>query len=144
MTWLIYMLCLLPAAAAHSPSVKIQNKTFFVEVAKSRAEWTQGLMNREHLAPNMGMLFLGKQSREQTFWMKNTLIPLDMIFISDKGRIVHIEKNAAPLTETPRPSIYPARDVLEINGGLSDTFHFKEGVKDGDLVHYQNISSENK
>ena len=72
---------------------------FDVEIAASQRQQAKGLMNRKSMAPNEGMLFIFGHSRKTAFWMKNTLIPLDMIFIDKNGRIDHIHHNAKPLDE---------------------------------------------
>lgn len=106
---------------------------FTVELALTREQMAQGLMNRPEMAQDAGMLFwFGKREREQAFWMKNTLIPLDMLFIRADGRIHHIHENARPLDETSIPSQGPVSAVLEINGGLSR----KLGIAPGDMVHH--------
>ena len=92
---------------------------FFVEVADSSAERARGLMHRESLPSGAGMLFIYGWPRHVAFWMRNTLIPLDMIFLGRDGRIRHIHENAIPLDETPIPGGDDILAVLEINGGLS-------------------------
>ncbi len=111
------------------------NKTvsFEVEVADTPVKRTIGLMNRTSLQEKSGMLFIFDQEGIQGFWMKNTLIPLDMIFISADKKIVHIEKNAQPckvLDCQTYSSVKPAKYVVEINGGLAD----KLGIKEGQMV----------
>jgi uncharacterized membrane protein (UPF0127 family) len=92
---------------------------FKVEVADTFATRERGLMFRKSLAADHGMLFDFKQVQEQgvSFWMKNTLIPLDMVFIGADGRIVSIARNATPMSETPIASAGPVLDVLELRGG---------------------------
>jgi uncharacterized membrane protein (UPF0127 family) len=106
-----------------------------VEVARTDAERARGLMFRRSLAPDAGMIFLFDQSAEHGFWMQNTLIPLDMIFIDDDGRIVGIVERAAPLTTTLRTVGVPSRYVLEVNGGWSAA----HGVASGDRVRFENV-----
>jgi uncharacterized membrane protein (UPF0127 family) len=77
--------------------------------------------------PDAGMLFVFDRDSVHTFWMKNTLIPLDMLFISSDQTIVGIVENATPQTETPRAVGLPSRYVLEINGGLSSRYGFRAG-----------------
>jgi len=103
--------------------------TFMVELADSESERSQGLMCRETMPNTKGMLFAFQDNDERSFWMKNTLIPLDIIYIDTKGKIVSIQKNAVPLDRTPLPSHGKAVAVLEINGGLSDQMHIKIGDK---------------
>ena len=102
---------------------------FFIEVAATQEERNIGLMNRERLGQQSGMLFDFHEERNVSFWMRNTLIGLDMIFISEDGIIKHIHENAIPLDETPIPSTQPVRYVLEINGGLSSQIGLKAGDK---------------
>jgi uncharacterized membrane protein (UPF0127 family) len=92
---------------------------FKVEVADTPATRERGLMFRKSLAADRGMLFDFKFKTEQpvSFWMKNTLIPLDIVFIGANGRIVSIARNATPLSETPIASAGPVLDVLELRGG---------------------------
>ena len=106
-----------------------------VELARTEAERARGLMFRKSLATDAGMLFLFEESAEHGFWMQNTLIPLDMIFIDDSGRIVGIVARAEPLTTTPRTVGVPSRYVLEVNGGWSAA----HGVARGDQVRFENV-----
>ena len=92
---------------------------FTVEVARSPEEQAKGLMHRESLAPDRGMLFPYDPPQSASFWMKNTLIPLDMIFIRPDGRIARIGENTVPLSLEPVPSLEPVAAVLEIAGGRS-------------------------
>lgn len=91
---------------------------FTVEVADDNQERAQGLMFREHLPTSSGMLFLYERPTSLSFWMRNTLIELDIIFIDETGTITHVHDRAQPLDETP---ITGGRGlaVLEINGGLA-------------------------
>jgi uncharacterized membrane protein (UPF0127 family) len=89
------------------------------ELALTPAEQARGLMHRESL-PRLGsMLFVFPTARERGFWMRNTLIPLDIIFLDDAGTITRIHENARPLDETLIPSEGPARAVLEVNAGVA-------------------------
>ncbi len=106
-----------------------------VELARTVAEQRKGLMGRRALPESGGMLFLFDATTVQSFWMKNTLIPLDMLFISDDGHVVGIVENAAPLTETERSVGKPSRYVLEVNGGWSAA----HGVRAGDRVRFENV-----
>jgi uncharacterized membrane protein (UPF0127 family) len=92
---------------------------FTVEVADEPAERAQGLMNRESMPRSAGMLFLYEAPQRATFWMRNTLIPLDMIFMDETGTVTHIHENAIPLDETTIDGGAGVLAVLEINGGLS-------------------------
>ncbi|MAZ76889.1 MAG: hypothetical protein CMH31_06280 [Micavibrio sp.] len=90
-------------------------------------------MHRTTLAENAGMLFYFGAEQPRSFWMKNTLIPLDLIFVKLDGTIHHIHENAIPKDETPLPSQGNVGAVLEINGGLSK----KLGIKPGDTIKHQ-------
>jgi uncharacterized protein len=108
---------------------------FRVEVAVTPEEHARGLMYRSRLADDAGMVFVFEQPAIQRFWMKNTLIPLDMIFIGKDRRIVGVVENAAPETESERMVGAPSQYVLEIGGGLSA----KLGIRRGEPVDFQNV-----
>ena len=103
---------------------------FTVEVADTDAERETGLMFRNSLPDDGGMLFDFKAQAPVSFWMHNTVIPLDMLFIARDGRIVSIARNARPYSDTPIPSGRPVLAVLEIRGGEASAL----GVKVGDRV----------
>ena len=103
---------------------------FTVELAVTRAEQERGLMFRKALAPDRGMLFPYNPPQRAAFWMKNTLIPLDIIYIAPDGRVLSIARNAVPHDETPLPSGGIIRGVLEIPGGRAAQL----GILPGDRV----------
>ena len=103
---------------------------FKVEVVGTEQTREKGLMCRKAMAQDRGMLFDFKKSDPVAFWMKNTILPLDMLFIAADGRIVSIARNAVPFDETPIPSGGPVLGVLEIDGGVAD----KDGIQPGDKV----------
>jgi uncharacterized protein len=105
---------------------------FDIELALDDAHRAHGLMFRKQLGPYEGMLFDFFQEMPVAFWMKNTLIPLDMVFIAADGTIKHIHPNAVPQTTDPIPSNFPVRAVLEINGGSAALL----GIKPGDKVKH--------
>jgi uncharacterized membrane protein (UPF0127 family) len=107
-------------------------RRFKVEIADNEASREYGLMFRKSLAPDHGMLFEFDRPDLQAFWMKNTLIPLDIIYIGTDGRIVSIAADARPMDTTPLYSKGPAVGVLEIEGGLAA----KLGIRPGDPVHH--------
>jgi uncharacterized membrane protein (UPF0127 family) len=128
-------------ADAAGPSVVVQTGerevAFHVELARTPEERERGLMFREHLAADAGMLFVFDQPSLQTFWMKNTLIPLDMIFLSPDREIVGIVQNAEPLTLTGRGVNEPSQFVLEINGGLAARL----GIRTGQRVQFRGVDA---
>ncbi len=103
---------------------------FTVELAVTKAEQERGLMFRKSLAPDRGMLFPYNPPQRAAFWMKNTLIPLDIIYIAPDGRVLSIARNAVPHDETPIPSGGVIRGVLEIPGGRAAQL----GILPGDRV----------
>jgi hypothetical protein len=141
MRWLrlgfLLILIAWPAAATDERSLlKIETdkgpRVFTVEVVDTPATRAQGLMHREFLPQDHGMLFDFKVDRQVSFWMRNTLIPLDMIFADARGRILQIHENAIPGDETPILSDQPVRAVLEINGGLARFL----GIRVGDRLEH--------
>jgi len=103
---------------------------FEIELALNDAQRSRGLMYRKRLGAYEGMLFDFYQEMPVSFWMKNTLIPLDMIFIAADGTVKHVHANAVPLSTDAVPSRFPVRAVLEINGGSAALL----GIKPGDKV----------
>jgi len=106
--------------------------TFQVEVARSGAEQEKGLMFRTSMGADEGMIFPREPAAPAAFWMKNTVIPLDIIFIGPDGRITNIEANAEPYSLTPRLSQGAAAAVLELNGGRAAEL----GIGPGDSVSW--------
>lgn len=100
---------------------------FQVELADTPDSRARGLMHRKELAEDAGMLFIFDYPAEVGFWMRNTLIPLDMLFIDERGRIVHIHHRAQPHDERMISSRYPITHVLEINGGLAESLGIEVG-----------------
>ena len=132
-----------PTAAPASPAPRVvietaagARATVTVELARTDAEREHGLMGRRALDEEAGMLFLFEASEVRAFWMKNTLIPLDMLFIDDGGRVAGIVREAEPLTLTPRTPGVPARYVLEVRGGWAA----RHGVAPGDRVRFEGVS----
>jgi uncharacterized membrane protein (UPF0127 family) len=132
---IIAVICLVGLTACQAKdSVIIQTPSggqavFAVDIAKTEDEQHQGLMFVESMADSYGMVFVYDRPQVLKFWMKNTLIPLDMLFFDEKGILVHIEKNAIPHDLTPRGPNIPACLVLEINGGLSEKLEIRTGSK---------------
>lgn len=102
---------------------------FSVDIAKTPAQQQKGLMFVEEMADDTGMIFTYNQPSITKFWMKNTLIPLDMLFFDASNHLVHIEKSAKPHDETPRGPDVPICSVLEINGGLAEKLNIDQGSK---------------
>lgn len=108
----------------------INDYCFDVEIAKTQEERTRGLMYRESLDQDKGMLFIFDQEKEHSFWMKDTLIPLDIIWINKDMEIVYIEKNVQLCKEDPcerYKSDKPTKYVLELNAGQTDKANIKIG-----------------
>ncbi len=104
-----------------------------IEIANTAAKREQGLMYRTYMAENHGMLFIFDKDQSLSFWMKNTVIPLDMIFINSKFVIVKIHKNTIPYDESQYSSGKPAKYVVEVNAGFAD----KYGIKKGDKITFR-------
>ncbi|UIJ73883.1 DUF192 domain-containing protein [Aurantimonas sp. HBX-1] len=108
-----------------------------VELATTPDTRATGLMNRESMPAGQGMLFDFDESRPVAMWMKNTLIPLDMLFIDETGTVATIKTNAQPLSLDTIPSGVPVRYVLELNGGAAARY----GVAKGDRLEHEIIPS---
>jgi hypothetical protein len=104
-----------------------------VEVAINPTERTQGLMYRTKMEEDNGMLFIFERDDMQSFWMKNTIISLDILFIDSKGVINTIHKSTVPFSEKSLPSKGKSQFVVEVNGGYCD----RHGIKEGDLIEYK-------
>lgn len=116
-----------PTATVHTKGGQVP---VTLEVAADDATRQRGLMYRDKLADGHGMLFVFDDETERTFWMKNTIIPLDMIFIGSDGRIVGILVNTTPLSTTPVGVGRPSKYVLEVAGGYST----RAGMAAGDRI----------
>jgi len=100
---------------------------FGVDVADDAGERAQGLMNVPQMPASRGMLFVYERPQAASFWMRNTLIPLDMIFMDPTGTVTRVHDNAVPLDETPIPGGDNVLLVLEINGGLASRLGISPG-----------------
>lgn len=100
-----------------------------IELATTEEEHARGLMFRKQMDENKGMLFMFSYEDWRSFWMRNTLIPLDIIYVNAKREVVSICKNAKTLDETSLPSEAPAMYVIEINAGLCDKYGIDKGTK---------------
>jgi uncharacterized membrane protein (UPF0127 family) len=136
--------CLASAAGASAKALPVEPLDivtargayhFKVEIADTDQTREQGLMFRKAMARDRGMLFDFKTAQPVAFWMKNTLIPLDMLFVGADGRIVSIARDAAPMSETPIPSGGDALVVIELAGGRAAEI----GAEPGDLVRERRI-----
>ena len=103
---------------------------FVVEIARTPAERSQGLMHRDRLEADEGMLFVYEAEQPVTMWMRDTRIPLDMLFIGAEGTIVKIRERAVPFSEEVINSEKPVVAVLEVNGGTASRY----GIRPGDRV----------
>ncbi len=130
-----------PAKQPGTPAPKIVLADGFpviVEVAADDDMRAQGLMFRDHLDENRGMIFLFAQPGDYAFWMKNTIIPLDMIWIDDAHRVVHVEHDVPPCKADPCPSYPPgvqARSVLELAAGVAARHH----IANGDQLRFEGL-----
>lgn len=104
-------------------------KTIDIELAQTDEERALGLMNRKSMQDTQGMLFIFDFASEQSFWMKNTFISLDIMYVDANKEIVSIRKYTTPLSEDGVPSLKPAQYVVETNAGFSDKYHVQVGDK---------------
>jgi uncharacterized protein len=128
-----------PTAAITGPRVVLPSGAVYkVEIARTPEEQTQGLMFRESLPDRTGMLFLFTDGAPHRFWMKNTMIPLDMIWMDGDGRVLFVSANTPPCKADPCPNFgpdVPAASVLEIAGGLAA----KEKVTVGSRISFEEV-----
>jgi uncharacterized membrane protein (UPF0127 family) len=107
--------------------------TFSIEIAETSRQRAQGLQYRNTMAPDHGMLFNFRKPAPISMWMKNTYIPLDILFISQQGKVINIAHNTAPLSLKYINSVGPAKGVLELSAGTSNRLK----IKVGDIVFHQ-------
>ena len=100
-----------------------------VEIARTREELSRGLMWRSELDADAGMLFVFGNAAPRTFWMKNTPLPLDILFIDDGGTVLNVAASTTPYSEDPIRSSGPARYVLEVNAGFAATHGIGPGAR---------------
>lgn len=133
-----------PKYAITEPQFKYQGDLYFIsdsdtlsniaiEIADTYKAREQGLMHRKSMKKNHGMLFIFDREERQSFWMKNTHIPLDLIFVNNEMRVVHIAKNAQPYSLKQIPSFEYARYVVEVNAGYCNEF----GIKVGSYISFK-------
>jgi len=126
---------LLDSGTSEKKTVRFKENSFLVEVAQSRQKQIQGLMFVKSLPPDSGMLFIYEHQADRAFYMKNTYIPLDIIWMDKDKKVVFIKKNAKPANSNVYETIHPEKEamyVLELNAGTSD----KIGLKIGDLLQF--------
>lgn len=126
-------------AASQSPAVDLRGHRIQVEIAADDASREHGLMDRTSMPADHGMLFVFPDSQIRTFWMKDTLIPLDMLFLDADGKLVTLLADVPPCKADPcgiYPSTQPARYVLELNAGVAA----KLGWREGDAVTFVDVS----
>ncbi len=131
------------AGACGNNSIEIRQNgvqaEFSIELAITPAEQAQGLMFRESMPPFNGMLFINERPRQVSFWMKNTLISLDMLFIDETGVVKTLKHSATPLDTTGIPGGDNIQYVLEINGGVANMLGLSEGAE----LRYIGFNQEN-
>jgi len=106
-----------------------------IEIAEDDDSRTQGLMYRDNMKESQGMFFIFPYEFPQSFWMRNTVMPLDIMFVNKANEIVKIHKNAKPYDESSYPSVRPAIYVVEVRAGYSEKF----GVKEGDKIVWRRM-----
>lgn len=134
----VTLLLALAACQANEPWVEVHGKRFYVEIADDDATRTRGLMFRDEMADNRGMFFIFRREEPRSFWMRNTRIPLDIIYLDRNLQVVSIVHNARPCRTRQCPS-YPSRGpsmyVLELNAGQAEEL----GLERGDVIITGNI-----
>lgn len=127
------------SAVAEPPFKKEGELTFLknqekltIEIADNEAETTQGLMYRRTMPDSCGMVFVFPDSQPRNFWMKNTYLPLDILFLDESKKIVTIQANQTPFSEEQIPSFENAKYVLEVNAGYCQ----RKGIEKGDVVKW--------
>jgi len=108
-----------------------------IEIAESRAELSQGLMYRKRMADTQGMLFVFDQDAPRAFWMRNTFLSLDILYINSDMRIVSIYDRLIPLSDQSLPSKRPAQYVLEVVAGFCE----KYSIKPGDRIRFERLNA---
>ena len=131
---LMLVLSLLPAAcAARGPWVELAGQRYSIEVAANDVERARGLMFRDALPAGHGMLFIHEREEPQAYWMKNTRIPLDILYFDNAHKLVSQQRDVPPCSLgdacPPYPSDAPARFVLELNAGEAAKLQLNEGVE---------------
>jgi uncharacterized protein len=125
-----------PSSGLHTVRMPIGSKTFTLEIANTEETMARGLMHRDSMPADHGMIFVFDNEEPRSFWMRNTRIPLDIIYLDTGGKVVSV-KSMKPYDETPVSSDGPARYAIELNMGAAT----EAGVKKGDVL---SIPSEAK
>jgi len=112
--------------------LRVNDAYIQLEIVRQPEEWARGLMFREKIGDHEGMLFVSDREEPRSFWMKNTLISLDIIFISKEREVIQIAERTVPLSEESIPSGEPAQYILEIKGGQASNL----GIRIGDKVKF--------
>lgn len=107
-----------------------------IQIAQTEFDRELGLMFRKSMDENQGMLFIFPDVQVRSFWMRNTIIPLDMIFIDSTKTILNIAKSTTPYSDNSYTSVGPAKYVLEVNGGFADRHQIRQGEKVNWLVNH--------
>lgn len=127
------LLVLCGCATASGQWVEVGGARYDVEIADDDAERARGLMFREEMAPSTGMLFVHDQEAPQAYWMKNTKIPLDILYFNNERRLVSQQRDVPPCSLgngcPPYPSTGPARYVLELNAGEAARLDLRDGAE---------------
>jgi hypothetical protein len=106
-----------------------------IEIADDEASRSQGLMYRDSMAENQGMLFVFADEAERSFWMENTILPLDIVYIDARNKIITIQKNTVPYSRDSIPSNGPAKYVVEVNSGYCD----RHSIRVGDHIDWKRL-----
>lgn len=117
------------------PGTRDTLESISIEVADTPEKISRGLMYRTELGSHEGMLFVYNQERNRTFWMKNTEISLDILFIDGANRIVHIARHTIPYSRDPITSVEPAKYVLEVNAGFCNKAKIESGYRVEFIIH---------
>lgn len=113
----------------NEPRICFEETCFLIEIADEQSERTQGLMFREQMDSDRGMLFIFEQESNYPFWMKDTILPLDIIWLNSDKEIVFIKANAEPYSTIPIEPGKNAKYVLEINSGIAEKMDLEIGAK---------------
>jgi len=113
--------------------------TIGIEIADNDSERAEGLMHRHSMADSLGMLFIYSRPQPQSFWMKNTHISLDIIFVDDSFKIVTIQRDAVPHSRSSIPSTTDAQYIVEVVAGYCN----RNNIQEGDFIEFERISDQN-